>query len=139
MNFKDLKRNYIDSDPTSEAALGERLDFVGFKCVKKKSPKTDKSVWSITVSYKDQEADYVVISSKKPTIKTFLQEIILMANRARSNDYLSWCKINTITPDEAAKELYKKHQQKADLIISLFGNDMDLILQEVEKDGYSRL
>lgn len=140
MNFKDLKRNYINSDPTSEAALEKKfLNQIEFKCMKKTSPRTDKKVWSITITYKGKEADFVVISSRRPTIETFLQRIIVLANQARSNDYLSWCKINTIAPDEAAEELYEKYQKKADLIMNLFGEDIDPILEEIERDGYSCL
>ena len=41
MNFKDLKRSYIESDPTSDAALNTKLlDSIGFECIEKRSPKT---------------------------------------------------------------------------------------------------
>ena len=140
MNFKDLKRSYIESDPTSDAALNTKLlDSIGFECIEKRSPKTDKSTYSVTVSYKEKELNYVVISLKKPTIESFLREIIEAANRVILNDYLAWCKVNSIVPDEAAEELYNKHHQKAVLVLDMFGEDMDSILEEIEDDGFSQL
>lgn len=140
MNFKDIKRNYINSDPTGEAAVSRSLlDQVKFECVKKTSPKTDKSVWSITLTYKHREANFVVVSAKKPTIENFLKKVIVMANQARSNSFKDWCTLNSLTPDKAAREMYKNYQKKADVIISLFQDDIDQILEEIERDGYAYL
>ena len=140
MNFKDLRRQYISSDPTGEAALSKSLlHLIGFECIKKTSPKTDQCVWSVTISYKEREANFVVVSSQKPTIESFLKNIIVLANQARSNSFRDWCLLNSITPDKAAREMYKNYQSKADTIMTLFKEDIDLILEEVEKDGYSYL
>lgn len=140
MNFKDLKRSYINSDPTCETALGGNLlEDVSFRCEKRESLRTDKTLWSITVSYKGREVDYVVVAEKEPTMREFLKLLITMANKAMLNDYFSWCSINSIIPDETAEELYKKHRDMAARVMKLFGDDIDLILEELERDGYSFL
>lgn len=139
-NLIDIKRNYIASDPTAEAAVefadSNILSSIKFECISK-----DIGLWKVRIRYKNKKIILKVSKRKKPTLIEVLEKLIESANKSYYYDYTAWCLLNKLTPCRKSRERFIKERKIAEQLLYLFGDDLEPLMTEIESvsKGYQAI